>query len=107
MNYAEIGMMSRPEECWQDVDAMIEARNAREWEELNEVKELDASEVLLDLDYALDHIQSAKKDLGDAMNEADGFPIKYRIESIFDVLDTLEVEINTLMENLKKEVKSA
>ena len=63
----------------QDVGAMIEARNAREWEELNTFIEPDFEEIDLDMGDALDNLTEACKALADAAKELEYHPYEYRV----------------------------
>ena len=91
----------------QDVAAMVEARNAREWEELNEEPVLDTEEVMYQLAGVEDDFSNAKYDLGEAIKLAEGFPLKYQIESIMDDLNRLNDDIISLKARIKEEVKAS
>ena len=90
----------------QDVGAMIEARNAREWEELNTFIEPDFEEIDLDMGDALDNLTEACKALADAAKELEYHPYEYRVRSLFSDLESIQDDITSLRARLK-EVKSA
>ena len=87
----------------QDLDAMIEARNARELEEQNEEPEMDAGGVASELGYAWDELEKGYSRLAEACGRAEGFPAEYKIQSLIDRLENLQNEIR----DLKREVQSA
>lgn len=91
----------------QDLDAMIEARNAREWEELNAFAEIDYAEIDTELEDALDSLKDSYQAIADAANEAEGSPDAYKIRSLLGDLDVIRDDLISLRANLKKEVRSA
>lgn len=91
----------------QDIGAMIEARNAREWEEANREPEMDPEAVDLSLGDALSELTDACGDLAMAAAEAEGFPYAARIMSLFADLETIQDEITSLRARISEEVKSA
>ena len=91
----------------QDLDAMIEARNAREWEELNAFAEIDYAEIDTELEDALDSLKDSYQAIADAANEAEGSPDAYKIRSLLGDLDVIRDDLISLIANLKKEVRSA
>ena len=91
----------------QDLDAMIEARNAREWEELNAFAEIDYAEIDTELEDALDSLKDTYQALADSANEAEGSPDAYKIRSLLGDLDVIRDDLISLRANLKKEVRSA
>ena len=91
----------------QDVAAMVEAHNAAEWERINTVEPMDADEVNWELSDALDSVVNACQHLGEAAKLADGFPVWSRIMSVFSDLETLQTDIQTLKDQVRKEAKRA
>ena len=87
----------------QDIDAMIEARNAREWEEQNKVAEPDYAEIEMHISDALDYLRVA---LADAMVEAKDSPEEARIRSLVDDIESLQNDAASMRARMK-EVKSA
>lgn len=90
----------------QDIDAMIEARNAQAWEELNQEPILDTEDVMYQLSGVEDDLKNAMFDLGEAVKAAEGFPVEYRIKSIMDDINRLNDEVISLKARIKEEVKS-
>ena len=86
----------------QDLDAMIEARNAREWEEQNAEPEMDVCGVASELGYAWDELEKGYSRLAEACGKAEGFPAEYKIQSLIDRLEDLQDEIR----ELKREVSA-
>ena len=91
----------------QDIGAMIEARNAREWEEQNTFVEIDYAEVDTGLEDALDSVKTAYQAIADAANEAEGSPEAYRIRSLLGDLDVIRDDLISLRAMIQKEVKTA
>jgi len=85
------------------LDSMYEARCAADWEAQNEEKQMDVGMAINFLTFALDSSLEASGYLGQAMEVAEGFPVKYRIESIFDELETLQDEIRGIKGDLERE----
>ena len=87
----------------QDLDAMIDARNAREWEEENEEPEIDISRIVSCLGYAWGNISDAINDwLADACDIAEGIPAGAKIQSIIDRLEDIQEEIKTLQREVER-----
>lgn len=91
----------------QDVAAMVEARNAAEWEELNEEPVLDKEEIFYDLTDALDDLLQCLKSIGEAAKVADGFQERHELLSLFDDGETYQTEVENMIAKFKKEVRSA
>lgn len=87
----------------QDLDAMIEARRAMEWEEENAEPEMDVCGVESELGYAWDELEKGYDRLAEACGKAEGFPAEHKIQSLIDRLEKLQNEIR----DLRKEVQSA
>ncbi len=100
----EVGMITRPETEWQNVDAMWEADAAAEWERLNEedanLEKCKQAEKTIE--KVLDFIDSAKDYLIAAEEDADGLPITDRMASIENDLDNLWCDLNAIKKRLKK-----
>ena len=90
----------------QDIDAMIEARNAREWEEQNKVAEPDYAEIEMHISDALDYLRETMMALADAMVEAKDSPEEARIRSLVDDIESLQNDAASMRARMK-EVKSA
>ena len=91
----------------QDVGAMIEARNAREWEDQENRPELDCYGVYYKLGAALDCVSDAGGILAKAEKQADGFPVAHRIGALADDVANLTDAIERIRKELMREVKSA
>lgn len=87
----------------QDLDAMIAARNAREWEDQNAEPEMDVCGCVSQLGYAWDKMCEAYDHLAEADGMAEGFPAEHRIQSVLDTLENLKDEIR----KIQREVKDA
>ena len=90
----------------QDLDAMIEARNAAEWEEINEEPVLDREEVCERLNGALDSLKDVFIEIGGALSETGGFSVHSQVSSIWDDLELVQDDLTSLIARIK-EVKSA
>lgn len=88
----------------QDLDAMIEARNSAEWEEINEEPELDTEDVAEELTDALDDLLQCMKHIGTAANTAKGFPVWDDLMELFDGLEPYQTDVETLRDRIKKGV---
>jgi len=91
----------------QNLDAMIEARNAREWEELNKTVKPNYTEIDEGLDEALDGLKDTYQAIADAALEANGSPNEYRISALLIDLDNIRDELTSLKNRLREEAKSA
>jgi len=91
----------------QDLDAMIEARNAAEWEEINEEREIDADEIEYQMDECDDDLENALTDLAEAIKAAEGSPEEYRIRSLFSDLEAVRSDVAILKKKILEAVKSA
>lgn len=85
----------------QDLDAMIEARNALEWEEQN--WEMPAGDVEAQLNAAIRLMNEAYDKIAAAADSAEGFPMANKLDSILYDLENLQNEL----ENYQREVKTA
>lgn len=90
----------------QDLDAMIEARNAAEWEEINEEPVLDREEVCERLNGALDSLKDVFIEIGGALSETGGFSVHSQVSSIWNDLELVQDDLTSLIARIK-EVKSA
>lgn len=91
----------------QDVGAMIEARNAREWEAQNTFIAPDYKEIDTELEDALESLKTAYQAIADAAREAEGIPGEYRISSLLGDIDVIRDDITSLKARLREEAKSA
>jgi hypothetical protein len=91
----------------QDLDAMIEARNAAEWEEINEEREIDADEIEYQMDECDDDLENALTDLAEAINAVEGLPEENRIRSIFEDLTSVRNDVAVLKKKILEAVKIA
>ena len=87
---------------WQ-VGAMWEADAARQWEEEN--KDVDLTEAITRMGYAFDYACSAGQRLAEAAEGAKGTVFESRIMSIFEDLENLQGDINSLQERMKEEAR--
>ena len=88
----------------QDVSAMIEARNAREWEELNEEPELlPVSDVEKHLGEAFRLLNESYDRIAKAADYAKDFPLEAKLDSILHDLENLTNDI----EKYRREVKAS
>lgn len=85
----------------QDLDAMIEARNAREWEEQNAEPEMDVCGVDSQLGYAWDEMEKAYNHLAEAIGIVEDFPVEHKIQSVLDELENLQNEIRKIQREVK------
>lgn len=85
----------------QDVDMMVESRNAREWEELNEEPEIPVHLIDSELWNAWCECSDANDRLAWACEYAKDHPIAARIESLMDGIETIQAEIKKLQEEVK------
>lgn len=86
----------------QDLDAMIEARNAREWEEQNAEPVMDVEDVVYWLGIGQDELKDGIAALGTAAQDADGFPAHARIMSLIGDIITIRDEITSLIARTKE-----
>jgi len=91
----------------QDLDAMIEARNSAEWEEITEVVQPDADEIEYQMNECDDDLANALTDLAEAIKAAEGSPEENRIRSIFSDLESVRNDVAILKQKILKAVKSA
>ena len=87
----------------QDLDAMIEARNAREWEEQNAEPEMPVGDVEAHLSAAIRLLNEAYDKIAAAANSADGFPMADKLDSILYDLENIQNDV----EKYQREVKVA
>ena len=87
----------------QNVSEMIEARNAREWEEQNEENEMDVCGINSELGYAWDDLEKGYDRLAEACGLAEGTPMEDKIQSVINRLEDLQNEIR----GLRREVRIA
>lgn len=85
----------------QDVGAMVEARNAREWEEQSREPKIDICGVNSELGYAWDALEKGYNRLSEACGLAEGAPMEYRIQSVLNRLEDLQNEIRALQKEVK------
>ncbi len=85
----------------QNVSAMIEARNAREWEEQSREPKIDICGVNSELGYAWDALEKGYNRLSEACGLAEGAPMEYRIQSVLNRLEDLQNEIRALQKEVK------
>ena len=87
----------------QDIDAMIEARNAREWEEENEAPEIQVSRIASCLGYGWGYISDAINDhLAEACDLAEDTPVWAKIQSVIDRLEGIQEEIKTIQKEVNE-----
>ena len=91
----------------QDLDAMIEARNAREWEEQNTFAEIDYAEIDTGLEDALDSLGDTYQAIADAANEAEGSPDAFKIRSLLGDLEVIRDDLISLRAMIQKGAKPA
>ena len=89
---------------WQ-LDAMYEAESDRIWEEQN--KDVDLTEAITRMGYAYDHACSTGSRLAEAAEGAKGTVFEARIMSIFEDLEQLQADINSLQERMKEEARKS
>lgn len=89
---------------WQ-LDAMWEAESDRIWEEQN--KDVDLTEAITRMEYAFEHASDAGQRLAEAAEGAKGTVFEDRIMSIFNDLEQLREDINSLQERMKKEARKS
>lgn len=89
---------------WQ-LDAMWEAESDRIWEEQN--KDVDLTESITRMWYAFDHACDAGKWLAEAAEGAKGTVFEDRIMSIFNDLEQLREDINSLQDRMKEEARKS
>lgn len=87
----------------QDVSAMIEARNAMEWEELNEEPEMPVSDVDSQLGEAFRLLNESYDRIAKAADYAKDFPLEAKLDSILHDLENLTNDI----EKYRREVKAS
>ena len=85
---------------WQ-LDAMWENESDRIWEEQN--KDVDLTEAITWMGYAYDHACDTGARLAEAAESAKGTVFDDRIMSIFNDLERLQDDINSLQERMKEE----
>lgn len=89
---------------WQ-LDAMWEAESDRIWEEQN--KDVDLTESITRMGYAFEHACDAGQRLAEAAEGAKGTVFEDRIMSIFNDLEQLQADINSLQERMKEEARKS
>lgn len=89
---------------WQ-LDAMWENESERIWEEQN--KDTDLSEAITRMGYAFDHACTVSGRLAEAAESAKGTVYEARIMSIFEDLEQLQSDINSLQQRMKEEARKA
>lgn len=85
----------------QDLDAMIEARNAQEWEELNAEPEIPVYLIDSQLWYAWCECSDANDRLAWACEYAKNHPFAAKVESLIDEVEKIQNEIKKLQEEVK------
>ena len=88
----------------QDVDFMIEAEAAAEWERLNadDPDEEKFKNAGRELGYAIDHMRDALDSVFDAAKEAENTDAYDKIMSLLNDLDDLKGEVYIMKEKLKE-----
>ena len=85
----------------QDLDAMYEARCAREWEKNNEDTEVPVYLIESELRNAWGECSDANDRLAWACEYAEGTPAENRIQSLIDDLEKIQGEIKKIEEEVK------
>ncbi len=89
---------------WQ-LDAMWENESERIWEEQNQ--DVDLTEAITRMGYAYDHTCDVCTRLAEAAESAKGTVYEDRIMSIFNDMEELQADINSLHERMKEEARKA
>ena len=89
-----------------DVDTLYERYCEAEWERLNAETPMDTQEVVYDLESAKESLEDVFYRLGQAIKEAEGFPVEDKIRSLWDDFETVQDDLVSLIARVK-EVKSA
>jgi hypothetical protein len=88
-------------EFGQDVGAMIEARNAQEWEELNAEPEIPVYLIDSELWNAWCECSDANDRLAWACEYAKGHPFEDKVLSLMDEIEKIQDAIKKLQEEVK------
>ena len=91
----------------QNVDAMIETRNAREWERQNPDPFPFYRAAVDQMGNAYTELSNAIKYLSEASEAIDGYTDSYRIDSVREALEGLQDEVERLQQKFKREVKAS
>ena len=91
---------------WQ-VGAMWEAEAAAEWERINADPDVDLTEAITRMGYAFDQACTVSERLAEAADGAKGTVYEARIMSIFEDLEQLQSDINSLQQRMKEEARKA
>ena len=88
---------------WQ-VQAMKEAEDARIWEELNapDPYEQQMKKSATDIQEASSFLNIATDRLMDAMAELDGTPMQAKIESFYDQLEEIRIDLRIIASSYEK-----
>lgn len=89
---------------WQ-LDAMWETEADAEWERINQ--DVDLTEAITRMGYAFDNACETGSRLAEAAESAKGTSFEARIMSIFDDLEQLQSDINSLQERMKEEARKS
>lgn len=87
---------------WQ-LDAMYEAESDKIWEEQN--KDRSLTEVIDQMQYAMNYSEDVARNLGEAINEAKGTVYEARIMSIFEDLERLQDDMTSLKARMEEEAR--
>lgn len=87
---------------WQ-LDAMYEAESDKIWEEQN--KDRSLTEVIDQMQYAMNYSEDVARNLGEAINEAKGTVFEARIMSIFEDLERLQDDMTSLKARMEEEAR--
>ena len=87
------------------LDSMIEARNAQEWEDLNQEPEVDAGMAVEFLGYALGDLETVVSEIGEAAGAMKGDPMEYRILSLLEDIGRVQDDMTSMRARLEEVTK--
>jgi len=84
------------------LDSMVEARAAREWEEINQEPVIDTDMAINFLGFALGDLESVFSSIGEAADSVKSSPMHYRILSLLEDLGRVRDDITSIKTRMEE-----